>query len=50
VKNVFLPQPFFLTNSAFLLYLLIRHLVLFLPEGLIAVYPKSIAYRTGTYH
>lgn len=23
-----------------------RHLVLFLPEGLIAVYPTSIAYRT----
>ena len=28
----------------------LRHLVLFLPEGLNVIYPKSIAYRTRTYH
>jgi hypothetical protein len=32
------------------LYFKGQHLVLFLPEGLIAVYPKSIAYRTRTYN
>ncbi len=47
--NYFQPQLFFLTILIPILYFSIRHLVLFLPEELIAVYPKSIAFRTRTY-
>ncbi len=45
-ENHFLASPYFLDTFQFLLYSSYRHLVLFLPEGLNVIYPKSIAYRT----
>jgi hypothetical protein len=41
-----LASAFFLDKTYPIFYIYIRHLVLFLPELLDAVYPKSIAFRT----
>ena len=50
LKKLILASAFFLDNNYLLLYFESQHLVLFLPEGLIAVYFKSIASRTRTYN
>jgi hypothetical protein len=50
LEKLIFASTFFLDKINSLLYFSNQHLVLFLPEELIAVYPKSIASRTRTYH